>query len=164
MFLFPSGIFTPEKDGLYAQPHEDVMEYYRNALIITSFLHPSPFGRAVAGLAGSIFGAVLFVDDLLDGSHVNNARRVYDFALDITGKDDGYDDGVDSTVSIYDLGLDDFSTSSEFEFDVTYGSYRHSTFERCDRIAPRNTRYAGKQCVLEKGHSGAHQYGGEPHF
>ena len=148
MFLFPTGILTPEKDGLYAQPHEDVMEYYRNMLLVTSFVHPSPFGRAVAGLAGSIFGAVLFVDDILDGSHVNNARRVYDFALDITtdgppSEDDVIDD------STFDVPVGDFDSMNQLQ---TSGTNRVSYANfRCEH---RDSK--GRRCILQDGHSGRH--------
>lgn len=163
MLLIPSGWFTPQDDGLYAQPHEDFLEVYRNAALITAFFQPTPLGKGVAGGMASLLGTLLFIDDVQDGTFVDNTGKVYDFATSITG--DGApseDDAINE--STFDVPIGDFSSNTEFEFDVTYGSYRHSTFERCDYIAPSNTRHSGKQCVLEKGHSGIHRYGGEPYF
>ena len=153
MLLFPSGWFTPQDDGLYAQPHEDFLEAYRNAAMITAFFQPTPLGKGVAGGMASLLGTVLFIDDVLDGSHVNNVRRVYDFAADITSDGSPSEDDVVND-SIFDVPIDDSDS-------MTLYHYRDSPILDMKEIHGKNIRchatLRGHQCDREMGHTGPHR-------
>ena len=151
MLLFPSGWFTPQDDGLYAQPHEDFLEVYRNAALITAFFQPTPLGKGVAGGMASLLGTLLFIDDVQDGTFVDNTGKVYDFATSITG------DGSPSEADVindskFDVPIGDFDSINQLQFSgtnrVSYANFR------CQH---RDSK--GRRCILQDGHSGRHSYG-----
>lgn len=151
MLLFPSGWLTPQKDGLYAQPHEDFLEVYRNAALITAFFQPTPLGKGVAGGMASLLGTLLFIDDVQDGTFVDNTGKVYDFATSITGDGSPSENDVinDST---FDVPIGDFDSMNQLQYSgtnrVSYANFR------CEH---RDSK--GRRCILQDGHSGRHVYG-----
>lgn len=149
VLLFPSGWFTPQDDGLYAQPHEDFLEVYRNAALITAFFQPTPLGKGVAGGMASLLGTLLFIDDVQDGTFVDNTGKVYDFATSITG--DGSpseDDAINE--STFDVSIeDDFNTIINFKSGHAHGL--QGTDIRC------HATLDGEQCDREMGHTGPHR-------